>query len=199
MECERKPLSRVMQIIIKDEFPSLSNLAINASDEEEILQLEGLNLPQLQKLILRGQLKETMLESPLFKISRDSIQMLRLGWSQLQIDPLPYFSHYINLTFLNLRRAYEGQRLIFQAGWFPKLKRLELKLMPNLIQVEMEQGTMASLEKIGLWVLEQLVEVPKGIEHLIPLKWMYCIDMPVDFGGLAKGTHQLFHFTCRVF
>ncbi|XP_078156580.1 disease resistance protein RPM1-like [Carex rostrata] len=181
----------------KMSFLSLVN--INASDEEEILQLDGLNLPQLQKLCLYGKLKETMLESPLFKISGDSIQMLRLGWSQLQNDPLPSLSHCRNLTFLHLKRAYEGQRLIFQAGWFPKLKSLGLEQMSNLIQVEMEQGTMATLEEIWLWELKQLVEVPKGIEHLVSLKWMGCRYMPVDFGGLAEGTHQLFHFTCRVF
>ncbi|XP_078156730.1 disease resistance protein RPM1-like [Carex rostrata] len=178
---------------------SLSYLSIYASDEKEILQLEGLNHPQLQKLVLRGQLKETMLESPLFKISGNSIQSLWLLWCQLQNDPLPSFSHCRNLTFLNLTRAYKGQRLIFQAGWFPKLKRLELVQMPNLIHVEMEQGTMEGLEEIWLDVLEQLVEVPKGIEHLVSLKLLGCTDMPVDFGGLAEGTHKLFHFTCRVF
>ncbi|XP_078156555.1 disease resistance protein RPM1-like [Carex rostrata] len=179
----------------------LSNLDISASDENEIVQfegLEGLNLPQLQKLALYGKLKETMLEWPLFKISGNSIQTLQLGWSELQNDPLPSLSHCRNLTYLFLKRVYEGQQLIFKAGWFPKLKRLFLGLMPNLIQVEMEQGTMASLEVIGLSELKQLMEVPKGIEHLVSLKWMYCLDMPVDFGGLAEGTHQLFHFTCRV-
>ena len=79
------------------------------------------------------------------------------------------------------------------------MKILALGLMPNLIVVEMEQGTMASLEETGLWKLIQLMEVPKGIEHLVSLKLLDCEYMPVDFGGLAEGTHQLFHFTCRVF
>ncbi|XP_078156586.1 disease resistance protein RPM1-like [Carex rostrata] len=174
----------------------LSFLSINASDEEEILQLEGLNLPQLQKLELRGKLKETILESPLFKISGTSIQSLLLWWSQLQNDPLPSLSHCRNLTRLILKGAYEGQRLIFQEGWFPKLKRLQLDIMPNLIQVEMEQGTMASLEEIWLRELKKLVEVPKGIQHLVSLKWMVCDDMPVLFP--SRASHKLFHFTCVV-
>ncbi|XP_078156585.1 disease resistance protein RPM1-like [Carex rostrata] len=176
----------------------LSHLSINASDENEILQLEELNLPQLQKLDLYGKLKETMLESPLFKISENNIQSLWLWWSQLQNDPLPSLSHCRNLTWLTLIRAYEGQRLIFQEGWFPKLKRLNLNIMPNLIQVEMEQGTMASLEEIWLRELKKLVEVPKGIQHLVSLKGMVCDDMPVKFGSFSRGSHKLFHFTCVV-
>jgi len=71
----------------------LSHLSINASDEKEILQLEGLNLRQLQKLELYGRLKEQMFESPLFQFSGASIQNLILSWSQLQHDPLPSLSH----------------------------------------------------------------------------------------------------------
>ncbi|KAJ3704915.1 hypothetical protein LUZ61_008620 [Rhynchospora tenuis] len=156
---------------------SLSQLAINASHENELLLLENLNLPQIQKLILNAKLKENMLESPLFQTSGKGIHELWLGWSQLQNDPLPTLSHLKNLTFLALQKAYQGQRLIFKAGWFPKLKILVLKHMPNLIQVEMEKGTMVSLEQIRFHELNQLVKFPKGIEHLINLKWMICRDI----------------------
>jgi hypothetical protein len=70
--------------------------------------------------------------------------------------------------------------------------------MSNLVQVEIEQDTMKSLEEIYLRDLEKLDDVPKGIEHLRSLWWMTCRDMPAKFGGLAKGIHRLYHFTCSV-
>ncbi|KAJ3704914.1 hypothetical protein LUZ61_008619 [Rhynchospora tenuis] len=175
---------------------SLSYLAINASHHNELLQLEDLKLPQIQKLVLYARLNENMLKSPLFQISREGIQELWLGWSQLQNDPLPALSYLKNLTFLALRKAYEGQKLVFKAGWFPKLKILVLSQMPDLIQVKMEQGTMVSLEQILFRELNQLVKFPKGIEHLMNLKWMICRN--VYFEGFAKGTHKVYHFICQV-
>ncbi|KAJ4801765.1 Disease resistance protein RPM1 [Rhynchospora pubera] len=175
---------------------SLSYLAINASHQHELLQLRDLNLPRIQKLVLHARLNEDMLKSPLFQISGEGIQELWLGWSQLQHDPLPALSHLKNLTFLALRKAYEGQKLVFKAGWFPKLKILVLSQMPNLIQVEMEQYTMVSLEKILFRELNQLVKFPKGIERLFNLKCMICKD--VYFEGFAKGTYKKYHFICQV-
>ncbi|KAJ4813543.1 Disease resistance protein RPM1 [Rhynchospora pubera] len=176
---------------------SLSQLSINASNENELLQLENLNLPQIQKLILNAQLKENMLESPLFQTSGKGIHELWLGWSQLQNDPLPTLYHLKKLTFLALQKAYQGRRLIFKTGWFPKLKILVLRHMPNLIQVEMEQGTLLNLEKISFQELNQRVEFPKGIQHLMNLKWMICRD--VYFEGLKnKGIYKIYHFNCQV-
>ncbi|KAJ1700517.1 hypothetical protein LUZ63_000296 [Rhynchospora breviuscula] len=176
---------------------SLSQLSINASHENELLRLENLNLTQIQKLVLNARLKENSFGSPLFQISGIGIHKLWLGWSQLQNDPLPTLSHLKNLTFLGLQKAYQGQRLIFKAGWFPKLKILVLRHMPNLIQVKMEQGTMVNLEKISFQELNQLVEFPKGIQRLMNLKWMICRD--VCFGGLKnKGIYKIYHFNCQV-
>jgi disease resistance protein RPM1 len=164
-----------------------------------VLQLEGLKfLPQLQKLCLFGRLKEQMLKSPLFQTSKEGIQVLKLGWSQLQRDPLPSLSHLRNLTWMSLQKAYEGQKLLFRDEWFPKLKHLSLGQMPNLVQVEMEQGTMVNLDTIHLLELERLVDIPEGIKHLINLKWMVCKYMPDGFGDLASGIHPLFHFRCHV-
>ncbi|KAJ4801766.1 Disease resistance protein RPM1 [Rhynchospora pubera] len=178
----------------------LSYLSIFASNENCLLQLEDLILlPQLKKLTLFGRLKEQMLKSPSFRISGGGIQNLRLGWSQLKNDPLPSISHLKNLTWLTLQKAYEGRELKFKAEWFPKLKYLALRQMPNLVQVEMEQETMVNLATIQLWELEQLFEIPEGIEHLTNLKLVVCKFMRTGFGGLASGIHQLFHFRCHVF
>jgi disease resistance protein RPM1 len=176
----------------------LSYLSIIAWNENVTLQLDDLHLPQIQKLVLYGRLKENTLESLLLRISVEGIQTLRLGWSQRQNDPLSSLSCCKNLTYLKLQKAYEGHQLTFKTEWFPKLKKLVLRQMSNLVQVEMEQSTLESLEELYLSDLKKLDDVPKGIEHLRSLRWMGCRDMPVEFGGLAKGKHRLHHFTCIV-
>ncbi|XP_078156579.1 disease resistance protein RPM1-like [Carex rostrata] len=178
----------------------LSSLVISASHQNEYLHLEYLTQPpqQPQKLELVGKLKIKMFESPLFKISGEYIQALWLSWSQLNEDPLPSLSHLRNLTYLSLKRAYEGQQLVFQAGWFPKLKCLELVYMPNLVCVDMERDTMVCLEDITLTDLEQLDEIPKGIEHLSSLKNMFCRQLSMNYGRMATGRHKLWHFYCYI-
>jgi disease resistance protein RPM1 len=113
----------------------LSSLSINALHENVTLQLDDLHLPQIQKLVLYGRLKENTLESLLLRISVDGIKTLRLGWSQQQNDPLSSLSCCKNLTYLNLRSVYEGHQLTFKSGWFLKLKCLILQQMSNLVQV----------------------------------------------------------------
>jgi disease resistance protein RPM1 len=178
----------------------LSHLVITASHQDEFLQLDHLTQPppQPQKLGLVGRLKIKMLESPIFESSGNYIQVLWLGWSQLSEDPLPSLSRLRNLTYLSLKRAYEGHQLVFRAGWFPKLKYLELVYMPNLVRVDMEWDTMVCLEDITLTDLEQLTEIPMGIEHISSLKNMFCRQLSVNYGGLATGRHKLWHFYCYV-
>ncbi|KAJ3674402.1 hypothetical protein LUZ60_005018 [Juncus effusus] len=181
-------------------MPLLSFLHINASSEIEFLQLEHLNPspPQLQKLTLIGRFKENTFASPLFQISGKNFQTLYLKWSRLQNDPLPSLSHLSNLTILYLNRAYDGQLLTFRAGWFPKLKALGLVQLPSLIQVEMEKGTMVSVERISLGYIKQLLEIPKGIEHLTSLQLLHCEGLSDNFGGLMKGHNRIWHFNCYV-
>ncbi|KAJ3674604.1 hypothetical protein LUZ60_005220 [Juncus effusus] len=181
-------------------MPLLYHLSIQVNDENEFLQLEHLNPPppQLQKLYLKGRLKENIFASPLFQISGKNFHTLYLWWSRLHNVPLPSISHLSNLTKLYLNRAYDGQRLAFLAGWFPKLKCLLLAKLPYLIQVEMEEGTMVKMESITLMHMEQLVEIPKGIEHLTFLEYLHCEGLSADFGGLVKELNKIWHFTCYV-
>jgi disease resistance protein RPM1 len=178
----------------------LSYILITASHQDEFLHLDYLSHPppQPQKLGLFGRLKINMLKSPIFQSPGKYIQVLWLGWSQLSEDPLPYLSHLRNLTYLSLKRAYEGHQLVFQAGWFPKLKCLELVYMPNLVRVDMERDTIVCLEDITLTDLERLAEIPMGIEHISSLKNMFCTQLSMNYGGLAIGRHKLWHFYCYV-
>ncbi|VAI69021.1 unnamed protein product [Triticum turgidum subsp. durum] len=148
----------------------LSNLSVSASDENEVLLLNI--LPNLRKLVLRGRLAEGALnESLLFQpVGEHNLYRLSLSWSQLRGDPLPSLSRLSNLTQIHFTRAYNGEHLAFLTGWFPKLKTLQLRDLPNLKQLEIQQGAMASLERLFLINLNSMMDVPPGIEFLMPLQ-----------------------------
>ncbi|XP_037419326.1 disease resistance protein RPM1-like [Triticum dicoccoides] len=144
----------------------LSYLDVNASDENEVLLL-NVCLPSLQKLLLK-------------------LYSLSLYWSQLREDPLPSLSRLSNLTRLFLTRAYNGEQLAFLTGWFPKLKVLSLRDLPNLSLLEIQQGAMASLEKLTLTNLRSITEVPAGIEFLLPLQYLGFREISYDFLTLLR-------------
>uniref|UniRef100_A0A8R7NX93 Uncharacterized protein n=1 Tax=Triticum urartu TaxID=4572 RepID=A0A8R7NX93_TRIUA len=140
----------------------LSYLHVNASQDNEVLRLSGLP-PNLQTISLTGQLAEgTLVESPLFQTMGPNLYSLSLSWSQLIQYPLPSLSRLSNLSDLMLTRAYRGKQMTFLAGWFPKLKILRLRDLPNLEVVEMKEGSIVSLEILTLVNLEGMVEVPPG-------------------------------------
>ncbi|VAH24439.1 unnamed protein product [Triticum turgidum subsp. durum] len=111
----------------------LSNLNVNASDENEVLVLNALPT-NLQKLSLNGRLPEgaSWALSPLFQAVEQNLCSLHLSWSHLREDPLPSLSRLANLMDLCLDKAYNGEKLEFLTGWFPKPKSLYLWDMPNL-------------------------------------------------------------------
>ncbi|XP_044428198.1 disease resistance protein RPM1 [Triticum aestivum] len=158
----------------------LSYLSVNASDENEVLLL-NVCLPSLQKLVLRGRLAEGALdESPLFQaVGGQNLYSLSLYWSQLREDPLPSLSQLSNLTRLCFTRAYNGEQLTFLTGWFPKLKVLWLRDLPNLNRLKIQEGSMTSLERLFLGNLSSMREVPAGIEFLMPLK--FHLHSPTQF------------------
>ncbi|KAM3192963.1 hypothetical protein ACQJBY_069875 [Aegilops geniculata] len=157
----------------------LSNLDVNACDEDEVLFLD-VCLPSLQKLYLRGRLAEGALD-PFQAVGGQNLYSLGLFWSQLRVDPLPSLSRLSNLTYLQFRRAYNGEQLRFQTGWFPKLKTLYLRDLPNLSQLEIQQGAMANLERLFLVSLYNMTEVPPGIEFLLPLQYLGFHGITGDF------------------
>uniref|UniRef100_A0ACD5UG95 Uncharacterized protein n=1 Tax=Avena sativa TaxID=4498 RepID=A0ACD5UG95_AVESA len=133
------------------QMPFLSYLDVRASDENEVLMLSALP-HNLQKRRLNGRLSEGTLlgESPLLQAAEQNLHDLRLRWSQLREDPLPSLSRLANLTVLVFTRAYNGEKLEFLTGWFPRLKILYMKDMPNLKQLEIKKGAMTTLEELEL-------------------------------------------------
>nr|UBY06942.1 NBS-LRR disease resistance protein [Dasypyrum villosum] len=176
---------RISESLVQMQY--LSFLDVIASDENEVLQLNA-HLPSLQKLSLRGRLAEGAFdESPLFQaVGGQNLYELCLIWSQLREDPLPSLSRLSNLTYIQLTRAYNGEQLTFLTGWFPKLKGLWLKDLPNLSRLEIQQGALASLEKLTLTNLSSMRKVPHDIEFLMPLQYLGFHEISSDFLTLLR-------------
>ncbi|XP_008777694.4 disease resistance protein RPM1-like [Phoenix dactylifera] len=163
----------------------LSGLSLNASNENEILQLGGWDHPpqHLLRLYLVGRLAEGTMELPSFRALGASLRILQLGWSGLVEDPIHSLSQLTNLVQLTLMKAYDGQRLWFGTGCFLNLKRLFLLDMPQLNQVEVEDGAMPRLDFLTLDGLPVLKDVPRGIEYLTSLQTLYLKDLHPEFRG----------------
>ncbi|BAT10484.1 disease resistance protein RPM1 [Oryza sativa Japonica Group] len=176
----------------------LSFLSVNASGKEEVLKLDGLNPlpPNLRKLNLRGILAEAgmLLGSPAAGDQNNhSLYSVHLSWSQLIEDPLPSLSRWSSLTDLMLTRAYVGEQFVFHQGWFPNLKELVLRDMPDLKRLEIHDGAMTSLQDLTLVNLSGLTEVPSGIELLSTLKNLGFWEITQDFLAALRQCHRIHH------
>jgi len=160
----------------------LSRLTIRACNEDEVLQLDDLTFPNpLQTLSLDGRLSEGTFKSPFFLNHGNGLLRLMLFYSQLSENPVPHLSELSNLTRLSLIKAYTGQELYFQAGWFLNLKELYLKNLSRLNQIDIQEGALASLERITMKHLPELREVPVGFRFLKSLKTIFFSDMHPEF------------------
>lgn len=184
-QCERLSVS-----LLRLQF--LCNLHIAASDEHEVLQLNS-PLPNLEKLCLRGRLGEGTLESPLLQTGGQKLCALYLIWSQLREDPLPCISRLHNLTQLNLTRTYNGDKLIFRVGWFPNLKFLLVRDLPNLLQIVIQEGSMKSIQTLQLIHLNKLMDVPHGIELLTSLQHLSFLHVTEEFLMLLNQCSRIQH------
>jgi disease resistance protein RPM1 len=153
----------------------LSYLNVQASDENEVLRLNALP-STLQKLRLRGQLDKETLQSV-----GKNLYSLKLYWSRLVEDPLLSLSRLTNLTDLYFVNAYNGEQLVFRKEWFPKLKTLQLKDLPHLKRLEIEEGAMVTLENLYLINLKSMIEVPLSIQFLVTLQYLSFREITPDF------------------
>ncbi|KAL6622451.1 hypothetical protein ACP70R_032330 [Stipagrostis hirtigluma subsp. patula] len=150
----------------------LKHLSITVSDENEVLQLEALDLPQtLSKLRLEGQLEKKSMPQVLSSWSHlNNLKMLHLKFSKLNEDSFSSLLVLHGLCWLDLAKAFEGKKLHFSAGSFPKLKYLRRWNAPKLNQAEIEEGAMQSLVELVFRDCPELRVLPHGIEHLTALE-----------------------------
>uniref|UniRef100_A0ACD5XTN6 Uncharacterized protein n=1 Tax=Avena sativa TaxID=4498 RepID=A0ACD5XTN6_AVESA len=163
-------------------MPHLSRLNIRAYNEDEVLLLENLTMPNpLDKLNLVGQLSEGTLESPFFSTHGNRLLKMELSWCHLAENPVARLLELSNLTELHLTRAYTGQQLSFHAKWFENLKKVVLSNLPQVNQICIHEGSLVSLEYLLIDSLQELRKVPTGIKFLNSIKEAYFIRMHPDF------------------
>ncbi|VAH12301.1 unnamed protein product [Triticum turgidum subsp. durum] len=157
----------------------LAHLGIAAAAENEVLQLEGLYLPPtLSVLTLGGQLEKTTMPQLFSSWSHlNSLTRLHLTFSNIDEDTFSCLCLLHGLRFLYLKKAFEGKRLDFYAGSFPKLRHLWIGGAAQLKQVVIEKGAMQNLVELLFVDCPELKFLPDGIEHLAALEILGVKDM----------------------
>ncbi|WCJ37360.1 Disease resistance protein RPM1 [Euphorbia peplus] len=157
----------------------LYHLGLTATNTEEKLQLEALLMPPklLQKLTLVGKLNSL----PTWFGSLGSLTHLHLGFSSLGEDMLSSLCDLSSLVFLELKKAYDGKVLQFEAGWFPSLNKLILQQLAELNCIKLEEGSLPSIKELCLMGCQELKELPFGIENLVGLKKLHLEEMAQEF------------------
>jgi disease resistance protein RPM1 len=180
---------RVLFLISLTKMPNLGRLLLFASDKNDILDLRTLRpLPNIKLLWLAGKLEGGMLPPMFAKFEK--LTQLKMDWSDLKKDPISSFSHMVNLVDLWLFGSYTGEWLTFSTGWFPKLKFLQLADVEHLNHIQIEDGTMMSLQTLGLAGLRNLKFVPEGIKYIRTLHRMFLVDMSNEFTERMRGSEN---------
>ncbi|KAF6992831.1 hypothetical protein CFC21_009789 [Triticum aestivum] len=156
----------------------LIHLDVGAAAEDEVLRLEGLYLPPTLSLLgLTGQLKKTSMPQLFSSWSLlNSVTRLYLAFSNIDEGTFSCLCVLRALSTLELVQAFEGKRLDFYAGSFPKLRFLHIWGAAQLNQVGIEEGAMQNL--VELWFTEcpELKFLPDGIQHLAALEKLLLKD-----------------------
>ncbi|KAM3399675.1 hypothetical protein ACQJBY_004849 [Aegilops geniculata] len=167
------------------DMPLLSSLLLCACDEKETLSFQALKpmSEKLHRLIIRGGWADGTLKCPIFQGHGKNIRYLALSWCNLgNEDPVQLLaSHVPALTYLSLNRVSSAETLVLSAGCFCQLKTLVLRRMPNVKQLEIEEGALPCIDGIYIMSLSELSMVPRGIESLGSLKKLWMLDLHKDF------------------
>lgn len=159
-----------------------------ATNAEE-LQLESLLMPPkfLQKLTLIGQLNRL---HP-WTGSLAHLTHLYLGYSCLQEDILSPLHVLPSLVLLELKQGYNGMLLHFKAEWFHRLNKLNFIALPQLHNMELDEGSLPSIQELCLVQCQAMQALPHGIEHLTSLKKLQLEEMPKQLvQRLRNGTSE---------
>ncbi|XP_044978819.1 disease resistance protein RPM1-like [Hordeum vulgare subsp. vulgare] len=156
----------------------LVHLEIVAAAENEVLQFEGLYLPPtLSSLGLARQLEKTSIPQLFSSWSHlHSLTRLHLAFSNIDEQTIFCLHMLRGLHFLEVMKAFEGKRLEFYAGSFPKLRFLHIWGAAHLNQVGIEEGAIKTLGELWFTDCPELKFLPDGIEHLEALEKLILKD-----------------------
>jgi disease resistance protein RPM1 len=154
-------------------------LIVFSINEDEIIDLQSISSPPpfLEHLSLKGRLEKL----PNWIPELQNLLTLVLLFSSLKEDPLPCVQALPNLINLTLNHAYDGEQLHFKEGGFRKLKKLTLRELKTLKMVEIDRGSLPSLEQLEIGPSPQMKELPTGIQHLKSLKILDFYEMHGEF------------------
>ena len=108
-----------------------------------------------------------------------------MSFSKLSNDPLGCLKDLVNLTYIYLYQAYDGEELHFVEGGFRRLKELRLRNMDGLKAVKIDGEAMPLLEDLEFGTFPLMKEMPTDVQRLTNLKSLVIFDMPREFvGGL---------------
>jgi disease resistance protein RPM1 len=157
----------------------LNILFVGSISEDEVVDLQSISSPPLflEHLSLMGRLEQL----PKWIPELQNLVTLILNFSSLEEHPLSCVQALPNLLTLSLNHAYDGEQLHFEKGGFRRLKRLTLKEMKKLKMVEIDRGSLPSLEQLEIGPCSQMKEVPTGIQHLESLKLIDFYEMHKEF------------------
>ena len=174
-----------------EKMKHLEALSVSAMNEDDFIDLEYMSSPPkcLRTLVLSGRLRK--LPEWITKIEN----LLRFGiyWSKLGDDPLKTIKSQHSLVELWIEEnAYDGEKLQFDKGVFPRLKFLGLRNLSGLNSIIIEEGALPNLDRLDFGPSPHMKEVPFGIYHLKTLKYLSFIDMPDEFvnGMCPEGQHR---------
>ncbi|GER53539.1 disease resistance protein [Striga asiatica] len=166
-------------------IPNIKKLGINYDEESSPADYVLDNLCRLRKLeclsiscnsSLSRRIEVTSFPITLRKLT---LEGMRLGWEKMgtKIGSLPY----LEVLKLN-NNAFVGPEWETAEGGFPSLKYLQIDSCSSLEQWRADATHFPSLERLGLWYLDKLNEIPLEIGDISTLREIYldgCSDSAV--------------------
>ncbi|CAO2152769.1 unnamed protein product [Urochloa humidicola] len=185
-----KHLSNLCNALLK--MSNLVNLQIITSNENEVLPLEELCLPEtLSKLGVAAQLEKKRMPHIVSSWSHLSkLTHLKLESSKLDENSFPNIMVLRNLCFLGLIKAYDGRTLCFSKQSFPRLRELQIMGALQLNQVEIEEDALGSLVRLLFLECPKLKCLPRGIELLTTLDELYMENSADEFTEMLRQEHE---------
>lgn len=171
---------------------NLVSLVMKTSNENEVLPLEELCLPEtLSKLALTGQLEKERMPRILSSwLHPNNLTDLHLTFSKLDGKSFSNLMVLQNLCFLTLFKAYDGRTLCFSRQSFPRLRFLKILDAQHLNQVEIEEDALGSLVTLKFSECPEMKRLPQGIEHLRALDNIYLQNTVYELIEMLRQEHE---------
>lgn len=115
-----------------------------------------------------------------------SLTTISLWCSRLEEDPFVTFEKLPNLlNLLVVNESYMGNQMVCSATGFPKLRRLNIRFLPNLEKWRLDEGAMANLSFLEIIGCDKLEMLPGGLRFVTALRQVTIGCMPEAFEVLT--------------